>query len=86
GRKHQLRMVLAKRGYPIIGDKKYGSTLEVLKGKAILLHSFYLGFYHPYTYQWIEIWALLPEYFQVSIPTLKLKELVHSWKIIESPN
>ncbi|MFN3567593.1 MAG: RluA family pseudouridine synthase [Caldimicrobium sp.] len=83
GRKHQLRIVLAKRGYPIIGDQKYGSTLQVLKGKAILLHSLYIGFYHPYTHQWVEIWASVPKYFQMSIPSSKLKEIVYLWEIIK---
>lgn len=76
GRKHQLRIVLANRGYPIIGDKRYGSRFEVLNGKAILLHSLYLSFPHPYTQELIEILAPLPEYFQVSLPSLKLRALI----------
>ena len=36
GRKHQIRSILSYLGCPIIGDKKYGSTIEV-KDKIYLL-------------------------------------------------
>ncbi|MFN4131831.1 MAG: pseudouridine synthase, partial [Caldimicrobium sp.] len=65
GRKHQLRIALAKRGYPIIGDTFYGSKQKVLDGKAILLHALYLSFPHPHTSELLEIWAPLPNYFQL---------------------
>ena len=44
GRYHQIRMQLSHVGYPIIGDKKYGSKLEVGR---ILLHHHRLTFMHP---------------------------------------
>ncbi len=63
GRKHQLRVVLSHIGHPIIGDIKYGSKIMILKGKAILLHSFYLAFPHPISKEKIELIASPPEYF-----------------------
>ena len=63
GRKHQLRSVLSERGYPIIGDIKYGSQRKVLDGKAILLHSLYLKFPHPMSKEKLEFWAEVPDYF-----------------------
>ena len=36
GRKHQIRSILSHFGLPIIGDKKYGSKIEV-KNKIYLL-------------------------------------------------
>jgi 23S rRNA pseudouridine1911/1915/1917 synthase len=45
GRKHQLRVQLASRGFPIYGDRKYGSR-HVL-GHAIALHARSLTFLHP---------------------------------------
>ncbi len=40
GRKHQIRIQLAKRGYPVIGDKKYGHKSS---DQGLLLHASYLS-------------------------------------------
>ena len=45
GRSHQIRVQLATRSYPIIGDVKYGSTNRL--GGQILLHARTLEFDHP---------------------------------------
>lgn len=46
GRKHQIRVQLAKIGCPILGDRKYGATpLDRFEG--IGLHSWRLRFEHP---------------------------------------
>lgn len=45
GRKHQIRLQLAERGYPIVGDTKYGSTKQFRDG--IGLHCCDLAFDHP---------------------------------------
>ncbi|WP_051920488.1 RluA family pseudouridine synthase [Thermodesulfobacterium hydrogeniphilum] len=63
GRKHQLRAVLSKKGFPIVGDLKYGSKIKIKNGKAILLHALFLKFPHPMTKENLEIIAPLPEYF-----------------------
>jgi 23S rRNA pseudouridine1911/1915/1917 synthase len=50
GRSHQLRVQLAARGMPIVGDRKYGatSTLKALDGgHRIALHARELHFKHP---------------------------------------
>lgn len=65
GRKHQLRIALAKRGYPIVGDRLYGAKQKILKGRAILLHALYLSFPHPHTEEFLEIWVPPPNYFQL---------------------
>lgn len=47
GRKHQIRLQLSSRGYPVFGDFKYGSRAP-FEG-AIALHAYRLCFQHPVT-------------------------------------
>lgn len=49
GRKHQIRVQFAARGLPILGDRKYGSSVAFSAG--IALHSWRLAFTHPVTRQ-----------------------------------
>jgi 23S rRNA pseudouridine1911/1915/1917 synthase len=59
GRKHQIRVQLAHLGHSIIGDRKYGSRVELPVG--IALHSRRLKFAHPVGGAEIELVAPLPE-------------------------
>jgi 23S rRNA pseudouridine1911/1915/1917 synthase len=45
GRKHQIRVQFSSRGWPIVGDRKYGSRFPF--GNGIALHSVALGLDHP---------------------------------------
>jgi 23S rRNA pseudouridine1911/1915/1917 synthase len=45
GRKHQIRVHLAERGHPIVGDKDYGSHSNPIRRLA--LHGVQLEFRHP---------------------------------------
>lgn len=45
GRKHQIRVQLAHAGFPILGDRKYGSTYPFHAG--IMLHAISLQIQHP---------------------------------------
>jgi 23S rRNA pseudouridine1911/1915/1917 synthase len=58
GRKHQIRVQLAKIGHPIVGDRKYGSTAPFSAG--IALHSFRLELEHPVRREPLRIEAPLP--------------------------
>jgi len=59
GRTHQIRIHLAGRGHPVVGDKIYGSPgrfprhplLDSFPRQA--LHAARLGFTHPVTGEWL---------------------------------
>jgi len=46
GRHHQIRLQLAGRGHPVVGDLKYGAPAP-LADKTIALHAFRLAVKHP---------------------------------------
>ena len=46
GRTHQIRVQFASRGFPLVGDRKYGGGEE---GEGIALWSWRLEFTHPQT-------------------------------------
>ena len=46
GRSHQIRVQLAARGWPLLGDSRYGAR-RVLDGRNIALHSYLLRVEHP---------------------------------------
>jgi 23S rRNA pseudouridine1911/1915/1917 synthase len=58
GRKHQIRVQLAQAGFPIVGDRKYGSRRAFAKG--IALHSRRLVVEHPVRKMPVVIEAPLP--------------------------
>lgn len=70
GRTHQVRIQAASRGWPILGDTLYGSTLpfgpEVTEDRerAIGLHARSLSLLHPMTRGPIELVAPVPVYWQ----------------------
>lgn len=58
GRKHQIRVQLADRGHPILGDRKYGAQRPFPAG--IALHARRLVLLHPVRQETIELEAELP--------------------------
>ncbi len=64
GRSHQLRVQLASRGFPIVGDAKYGAKRPLLAadGKPrVALHAQSLDFQHPTRDERIVVTAPLPD-------------------------
>jgi 23S rRNA pseudouridine1911/1915/1917 synthase len=59
GRKHQIRVQLAKVGHPVVGDRKYGSTRALEPG--IALHAHRLRLEHPVGRGPLELVAPPPE-------------------------
>jgi 23S rRNA pseudouridine1911/1915/1917 synthase len=62
GRKHQLRVQFAHRGWPVYGDRKYGSPHTL--GHAIALHARQLTVLHPVKKDPLTITAELPKHWK----------------------
>jgi RluA family pseudouridine synthase len=62
GRKHQIRVHLAERGHPIVGDKVYGDGSNPIRRLA--LHAAHLDFRHPVTGERMAFDAPYPEAFE----------------------
>lgn len=58
GRRHQLRVQLARHGHPIYGDARYGSVRTF--NNCIALHARSLTFLHPVRYEPITLTAEVP--------------------------
>lgn len=61
GRKNQIRVHLADKGWPIVGDSKYGKKIR--DNKRLALHSHKLAFDHPFHGKRMEITAPIPDTF-----------------------
>ncbi len=64
GRTHQIRVHMAFKGHPLLGDEVYGRGKSKYRCQGQCLHAMILGFVHPTTGEYIETTAQLPDYFQ----------------------
>jgi 23S rRNA pseudouridine1911/1915/1917 synthase len=58
GRKHQIRVQFSSRGFPVLGDQKYGSRQPFPSG--IALHARRLALDHPISKDRVELTAPVP--------------------------
>jgi 23S rRNA pseudouridine1911/1915/1917 synthase len=62
GRKNQIRVHLSELGYPIVGDKKYGSKKNPIK--RLGLHAYKLEIMHPITRNYFNFELDMPKEFK----------------------
>ena len=58
GRKNQIRVHMESIGHPIVGDRKYGSTVNIGR---LALHARILEFYHPVTGELVHFESPVPK-------------------------
>lgn len=63
GRTHQLRIHMSKMGHPILGDKLYGVSGNILHAKGLFLCASRLQFKHPISAQDLDIGINTPNKF-----------------------
>jgi len=71
GRTHQIRVHMAWRNHPILGDMVYGHKKAELGLNSQCLHAKELTFRHPRSGEMVTVSCPLPEYFEEVLKKLK---------------
>jgi 23S rRNA pseudouridine1911/1915/1917 synthase len=69
GRRNQIRVQFADRGYPLLGDQVYGVESPLLDRQA--LHAELLGFKHPVTDEQVSVTAPMPADMEAALKALR---------------
>ncbi len=69
GRRNQIRVQFADRGYPLLGDQVYGVESPLLDRQA--LHAELLGFKHPVTEEQVTVSAPMPADMEAALKVLR---------------
>ena len=75
GRMHQIRVHLASKGHPLLGDEVYGPADNRYRITGQTLHAYVLGFIHPTTGEYMEFQAELPGYFRALLERFRQGKL-----------
>lgn len=68
GKKNQIRVHFAEKGYPVAGDRMYGNKDKFIK--RLTLHSTSITITHPYTHEPMTFEAKVPAYFDTFFKSL----------------
>lgn len=71
GRTHQIRVHMASRRHPLLGDAVYGGANSRYPLEGQTLHAMVIGFVHPVTGAYMEFRAPLPDYFEQLLKKLR---------------
>lgn len=77
GRTHQIRVHMAYKSHPLIGDEVYGKKDSKFGISGQMLHAKVLGFVHPTTGEYVEFESKLPDEFEEIIEKLDKKEGIY---------
>jgi 23S rRNA-/tRNA-specific pseudouridylate synthase len=69
GRKNQIRVHMADKGHPIVGDRKYGKAKDGYSRLA--LHSKSISFKHPTSGEQMTFESKVPHYFNQLIGNIQ---------------
>jgi len=80
GRTHQIRIHLAERGHPLLGERVYVRNFggEAIPAPRLMLHAARLGFEHPVTGAWLQFESPLPADFQSVLERLRQERAARS--------
>lgn len=71
GRTHQIRVHMAYKHHPLLGDMVYGPAKQKFKVEGQMLHAGTLGFVHPSTAEYLEFTVELPKEFTQVVERLR---------------
>jgi 23S rRNA pseudouridine1911/1915/1917 synthase len=69
GRRNQIRVQFADKGFPLLGDHVYGEVSELIDRQA--LHAELLGLRHPVTEAQVTVSAPVPKDFEAALKALR---------------
>jgi len=74
GRTHQIRVHMAYKNRPLLGDMVYGPQKQPYRLSGQMLHAATIGFIHPATGQYMEFTAEPPEEYTQTIEKLRSRQ------------